>query len=64
MSENVKRIAILARDVLTTEVSTVTGKTLRITQRNQQTGAECSVYVTPAELAAFGAAVKRFGGKS
>jgi hypothetical protein len=66
MSEtsNVKKLAKLGRFPLTTEASTVTGKTVRITQRNQQTGTEYSVYVTPAELAAFSAAAESFGGKS
>jgi hypothetical protein len=62
--ENVKKLAEIKRDVLTTEASTVTGNTVRITQRNQQTGTEYSVYLTPEELAAFSAAVKRFGGES
>jgi hypothetical protein len=62
--ENVKKLAEIRRDILITEASTVTGNTIRITQRNKQTGTEYSVYVTPAELAAFNAAAESFGGKS
>jgi hypothetical protein len=62
--ENVKRLAEIRRDVLTTEASTVTGNTVRIRQRNRLTGTEHSVYVTPAELAAFSAAAESFGGES
>jgi hypothetical protein len=62
--ENVKKLAVIRRDILTTEASTVTGNTVRIRQRNKLTGTEYSVYLTPEELAAFSAAAESFGGKS
>jgi hypothetical protein len=64
MSENVKRLAEIRRDILTTEASTVTGNTVRIRQRNRQTGADYSVYLTPEELAEIKDSLWAFGGES
>jgi hypothetical protein len=64
MSENVKKLAEIRRDILTTEASTVTGNTVRIRQRNRQNKTDYSVYLTPEELAEIKDFLWAFGGKS
>ena len=63
-TNNVKKLAKIERDILTTEASTVTGNTVRIRQNNRQNGSDYSVYLTLAELAAFHAAAQAFEGES
>jgi hypothetical protein len=64
MTENVKKLAEIRRDILTTEASTVTGNTVRIRQRNRQNKTDYSVYLTPEELTEIKDSLWAFGGES
>jgi hypothetical protein len=64
MTENVKKLAEIRRDILITEASTVTGNTVLIRQRNRQNKTDYSVYLTPEELAEIKDSLWAFGGES